>query len=94
MAVMTRMNQIGDQMKAVIDTCHLSEVKVGDPVGCFLRKALSLHQFLPSVLVLVWVWPLRLILRSARNDLDCDPNNTSMNFTLVSKLKFLKVISS
>lgn len=74
-------------MKAVIDTCLLSEVKVGDPARYMLRQVLVLHQFLPSILT--WVWSLQLTLRSTRNGLDCYLN-TSMDLSLVSKIEVLE----
>lgn len=83
MAPMIQVNQVGDQVKAVPDTCHLQGSRWEPSCVCAEGCALDFAPFLPSVLV--WVSTLCLALRSTRSGLGCDLN-TSMRFTLVSKL--------
>lgn len=75
-------------MKAVIDTCYLSGVKARDPVGRVLREVLWFASADPCLGL-----DSSVTLRSTRNGPDYDLH-TSMNFALVSKLKFLKVLVS
>lgn len=75
-------------MKAVIDTCYLSGVKAEDPVGCVQREVLRFASADPHLCL-----DSLVTLRSPRNGPDYDLN-PSMNFALVLKWKFLKVLSS